>query len=59
MISTLLPAGADFHALHQLDPERYPFLLQSTASGASLGSHDLLLIASGIRRKSSAPETNQ
>ena len=45
MISTLLPAGADLHALHQLAPERYPFLLQSTAVGGGLGSFDILLLA--------------
>jgi anthranilate synthase component 1 len=47
MISTLLPAGADLHALHQLAPERYPFLLQSTAVGAGLGSFDILLLSRG------------
>ncbi|MGI9222224.1 MAG: aminodeoxychorismate synthase component I [Woeseiaceae bacterium] len=46
MISTLLPAGADLHALHRFAPERYPFLLQSTAADAALGSHDILMLAS-------------
>ena len=47
MISTLLPAGADLHALHRFAPERYPFLLQSTAADAALGSHDILMLSSG------------
>lgn len=47
MKSVLLPAGADFHALHRLDPEQYSFLLQSTASDTGLGSHDILLLSTG------------
>ena len=47
MISTLLPAGADLHALHRFAPLRYPFLLQSTAASASLGGYDVLLIPNG------------
>jgi anthranilate synthase component 1 len=47
MISTLLQAGADLHALHRLAPERYPFLLQSTAAETSLGGFDVLLISQG------------
>ncbi len=47
MNSTLLPAGADLHALHRLAPERYPFLLQSTAAVTSLGGFDVLLISQG------------
>ena len=47
MISALLPAGADLHALHRFAPERYPFLLQSTAAGAALGSHDILMLSCG------------
>lgn len=47
MKSVLLQAGADFHALHRLDPEQYPFLLQSTASDTGLGSHDVLLLSTG------------
>jgi anthranilate synthase component 1 len=47
MISTLLRAGADLHALHRLAPERYPFLLQSTAAETSLGGFDVLLISQG------------
>ena len=47
MISTLLPAGADLHALHRFAPQRYPFLLQSTAASAALGGYDILLIPCG------------
>lgn len=55
MISTLLPAGADFHALHQLDPERYSFLLQSTALASGLGSYDVLLLSTGESLQLKAP----
>lgn len=47
MISTLLQAGADLHALHRLAPERYPFLLESTAAETALGGFDVLLISQG------------
>ena len=47
MNSTLLQAGADLHALHRLAPERYPFLLQSTAADTALGGFDVLLISQG------------
>ena len=47
MISTLLSAGVDLHALHRLAPERYPFLLQSTAAESSLGGYDILLLSQG------------
>ena len=47
MNSTLLQAGADLHALHRLAPERYPFLLQSTAANTTLGGFDVLLISQG------------
>ena len=47
MISTLLPAGADLHALHRFAPQRYPFLLQSTAASTALGGYDILLIPNG------------
>lgn len=55
MKSVLLPAGADFHALHKLDPERYPFLLQSTAYDTGLGSHDVLLLSTGATLQLDAP----
>lgn len=38
-----LPAGIDLLALHRVDPDRYPFLLESAASGTAQGAHDLLL----------------
>ena len=47
MISTLLPAGTDLFALHRFAPQRYPFLLQSTAASTSLGGYDILLIPNG------------
>jgi anthranilate synthase component 1 len=47
MISTLLPAGVNLHALHRLAPARYSFLLQSTAAATSLGGFDLLLMPRG------------
>lgn len=55
MNSTLLPAGTDFHALHQLNPERYSFLLQSTAPGAGTRSYDLLLLSTGETLQLDAP----
>jgi len=47
MNSILLQAGADLHGLHRLAPERYPFLLQSTAADTALGGFDVLLIPQG------------
>lgn len=38
-----LPAGTDLLGLHRVDPDRYPFLLESAASGTPQGAHDLLL----------------
>jgi anthranilate synthase component 1 len=37
----------DLHALHRHAPERYPFLLQSTASESSLGRFDILFAYPG------------
>ena len=37
----------DFRALHRTNPDRYPFLLQSTASGSSLGQFDILFAFPG------------
>ena len=33
---------ADLLALHQLDPERYPALVESTADDSALGRYDIL-----------------
>ena len=38
-----LPDPGDLLALHRLDPQRYPFLLESAASGTPQGRCDLLL----------------
>lgn len=37
-----IPYDADLLALHQLDPERYPALLESTADDSALGRYDIL-----------------
>jgi len=37
----------DFRALHKSNPDRYPFLLQSTATGTSLGQYDILFAFPG------------
>jgi len=37
----------DLHALHRYAPERYPFLLQSTATTQSLGRYDILFAYPG------------
>jgi 4-amino-4-deoxychorismate synthase (2-amino-4-deoxychorismate-forming) component I len=37
----------DFRALHRTNPDRYPFLLQSTATGPALGQFDLLFAFPG------------
>lgn len=47
MTPVLLPAGTDLQALHRLAPERYSFLLESTAAGTSLGGFDVLMMPSG------------
>ncbi|WP_240124949.1 aminodeoxychorismate synthase component I [Thermomonas alba] len=46
MTTRALPADTDLLALHRLDPERYPVLLESS-SGGPLGRHDLLLAHAG------------
>ncbi len=43
---TALRAPVDLLALHRRAPERYPFLLQSTAVNRSTGRFDLLFLAS-------------
>lgn len=40
-------AGFDFRALHKAQPERYPFLLQSTATSQTLGRYDILFAFPG------------
>jgi len=48
MIETrALPATIDLLALHRLDPQRYPVLLESVASGTAQGRWDFLLVADG------------
>ena len=48
MIETrALPADTDLLALHRLDPQRYPVLLESVASGTAQGRWDLLLCSDG------------
>jgi anthranilate synthase component 1 len=42
-----LEAPLNFRALHQANPDRYPFLLQSTASGSPLGRFDILFAFPG------------
>ncbi|HET6603248.1 MAG TPA: aminodeoxychorismate synthase component I [Xanthomonadaceae bacterium] len=37
-----LPASLDLLALHAADPQRYPCLLESAASGTARGRHDVL-----------------
>jgi anthranilate synthase component I len=42
-----LPATTDLPALQRQAPQRYPLLMESTASGTAQGRWDLLLMASG------------
>jgi anthranilate synthase component 1 len=42
-----LDDNLNLHALHCVAPERYPFLLQSTASDSSLGRFDILFACPG------------
>ena len=44
-----LGSDTDLLALHELNPERYPFLLQSTATGGKLGRYDILFAWPGER----------
>ena len=48
-VTTELDDPGDLLALHRLDPERYPFLLESAASGTPQGHRDLLLGCPGRR----------
>ncbi len=48
MIETrALPPDTDLLFLHRLDPQRYPVLLESVASGTAQGRWDFLLVADG------------
>ncbi len=48
MIETrALPSATDLLALHRQDPQRYPVLLESVASGTAQGRWDFLLVADG------------
>jgi len=42
-----LDAPLDFRALHRAQTDRYPFLLQSTAAGSTLGQFDILFAFPG------------
>ncbi|WP_312320179.1 aminodeoxychorismate synthase component I [Stenotrophomonas sp.] len=42
-----LPATTDLPSLQRVAPDRYPLLMESTASGTAQGRWDLLLMASG------------
>ena len=47
----------DLRAMHRLAPQRYPFLLQSTAAAAPLGRYDILFAFPGeaLEAQSSSP----
>ena len=47
--SVIRPLGGNInlHAMHRIAPERYPFLLQSTASDSTLGRFDILFACPG------------
>src|SRR5690606_41656731 len=49
LISHPLPPDVDLLALHRVDPQRYPLLLESAAHGAAQGRWDMLLVAEGGR----------
>ena len=46
-IVSQIPAWIDLLDLHRLDPGRYPFLLESAASGEPLGRYDILFAFPG------------
>ena len=46
-IVSQIPASIDLLDLHRLDPGRYPFLLESAASGEPLGRYDVLFAFPG------------
>lgn len=49
MINETLDTNPDLLALHQLNPGRYPYLLQSTLPSEALGRHDILFAFPGTR----------
>ena len=44
-----VPGDIDLLSLHQIDPKRYPYLLQSTRVGGQLGRYDILFAFPGKR----------
>lgn len=46
-IVSQIPASIDLLDLHRRDPDRYPFLLESSASGEPLGRYDVLFAFPG------------
>ncbi|HSD71122.1 MAG TPA: aminodeoxychorismate synthase component I [Woeseiaceae bacterium] len=47
LITREIPTNVNLRELQFSDPDRYPFLLQSTAIGSSLGRYDILLAFPG------------
>lgn len=47
VIAIPVPGNLDLLSLHQLDPQRYPYLLQSTRAGGKLGRYDILFAFPG------------
>ena len=52
---TQLSATVDLHALHRLNPDRYPFLLQSTGATTACGRFDILFAFPGEALTLAAP----
>jgi anthranilate synthase component 1 len=55
LVLSRLARTDDLLALHRLAPDRYPFLLQSTAISPSLGRYDILFAAPGEVLELEAP----
>ena len=49
VIAFPVAGNLDLLSLHQLDPQRYPYLLQSTRAGGELGRYDILFAFPGER----------
>src|SRR6476659_8872379 len=47
LVARPLPAGLDLLDVHRLSPQRYPLLLESSATGTAQGRWDVLLATSG------------